>query len=416
MSNAFNLAALKKKLNKEHGKGTIGRAGLIRSIPRLSTGSIAFDRALGGGLPVGRTIIFCGEESSGKTTSLLRTIGISQKLCSNCFRPAKDLHVEEFEDEESGEVFYDAVAHCDCVSKGLHIPFQKYGENDKDFAKRVKAYETNSFAEFKVAMFEPEGTYDIEWSERLGVDNDRLLYVQADTTEEIGDIYDSVMRTGEVHLFALDSIAAMTPACEVEQSLEDSRPGKQAILVNTFIRKVTTSTAYVKKVFGVMPTQIWINQYREKIGGSSFGDNRFMPGGKGQKFAASVIVDFWTSKWEKETQDSDLREEDRSEVGTKVRVNFKTKKNKTAPAKQRGSYGMFVAGENASQIDEFKYVVGMASKMGLYREEGTGSKKRWYVGNEEYSRKKDAMDRLEEPKTFEKLRNRVLKELMSATA
>lgn len=409
------LSVLKKLINKEHGSGTIGNAGLIKSIARLSTGSLALDRALGGGIPVGRGSIFGGDESSGKTTNALRTAGLAQNICANCYRPVKDLVVSEFTDSE-GEIYWGAEGKCDCFNRGIFKPKQCANEKDSDFKKRIEGYKENSYSEFRVALFEPEGAFDSDWAVKLGVDLRRLLYVQAETTEELCDIYDALVRTGEIDLFILDSIAAMTPSAEIESSLVEWQQGLQARLINKFIRKVLASVTFVLKEKGKAkaPTHIWINQYREKIGGSSFGDNRVLTSGKGQLFFASVIVKFWTSKWTKEDQDKDIFGKDLvSEIGTRVKVSFKTEKNKTAPPKQSGSYYMWVANDKAGKVDELDYVIGMASKLGMYREEGEGTKKTWHIGNEKYTRKKDAIARIEEPATFMKIRQILLERILN---
>jgi RecA/RadA recombinase len=409
------LSVLKKIINKEHGSGTIGNAGLIKNIARLSTGSLAFDRALGGGVPVGRATIFVGDESSGKTTNALRTAGLAQNICSNCYRLVKDLVVSEFVDSE-GESYWGAEGKCDCFNRGIFKPKQYENEKDSDFKNRIERYKDNSYSEFRVVLFDPEGTFDKDWAIKLGVDIKRLLYVQAETTEELCDIYEALIRTGEIDLFILDSIAAMTPSAEIENSLVEWQQGLQARLINKFIRKILSGITSILKSNGKAPTHIWINQYREKIGGSSFGDNRVMTAGKGQLFFASAIVKFWTSKWTKEDQDKDIFGKDlASEIGTHVKVNFKTEKNKTAPPKQSGSYYMWVADNKAGQVDEIKYVIGMASKLGMYREEGDGTNKIWYVGNEKYTRKKDAIARIEEPATFTKLRKMLLDKILNGT-
>lgn len=49
------------------------------SIPRISTGSIALDAALGGGVPLGRITELFGGESSGKTATTLKLIAAAQK-------------------------------------------------------------------------------------------------------------------------------------------------------------------------------------------------------------------------------------------------------------------------------------------------------------------------------------------------
>jgi recombination protein RecA len=57
--------------NKKFGEGSVFRLGDTAhslNIELVPTGSLSLDRALGGGIPVGRTVEFFGPEMSGKTT------------------------------------------------------------------------------------------------------------------------------------------------------------------------------------------------------------------------------------------------------------------------------------------------------------------------------------------------------------
>lgn len=68
-------------IRKQYGDGAImdmsGRSGV--EIPKFSSGSLALDLALGGGIPKGRIIEIYGPESSGKTTLSLHAIAECQK-------------------------------------------------------------------------------------------------------------------------------------------------------------------------------------------------------------------------------------------------------------------------------------------------------------------------------------------------
>jgi len=74
------------QIEKQFGKGSIMRLGQtnISSIPKISTGSISIDLALGiGGVPRGRVVEIYGPEASGKTTLALHVIAEAQRAGGN---------------------------------------------------------------------------------------------------------------------------------------------------------------------------------------------------------------------------------------------------------------------------------------------------------------------------------------------
>lgn len=75
------LKALSDLLDKTFGKGSLFRVGdnPRQEMERLSSGSLNFDKAIGGGYPKGRIIEFFGWESSGKTTLSLMAAAVSQR-------------------------------------------------------------------------------------------------------------------------------------------------------------------------------------------------------------------------------------------------------------------------------------------------------------------------------------------------
>ncbi|MBN2258379.1 MAG: hypothetical protein JW704_11275, partial [Anaerolineaceae bacterium] len=337
-----------------------------------------------------------------KTATVYRAIGIAQNVCANCLRYVHDL---EFEQVDGQKV---AVGVCDCYRTGLFSPVQYPDEKVPEFKERMKQYKENSYEEFHAALLDVEKDFDPDWAAKLGVDPSRLYYVQPDTMEIAIDIYDDLFRTAEVDLLVVDSIAAMAPSVEIEKSAEEWQQGLQARLMGKMTRKTTAGATVRAKAYGRFPTQIWINQLREKIGGSSFVDNRVMPAGNSQLFTASVIMDMWTSKWEKEVLDPELPEDLRSQIGTKVRVTGKVLKNKTAPALQVGSYDLIVAGDEAGRIDELKYLLAQAEKYKLFEVLEEGKKKTWRVGDETFEKKGDAISRMLEPKTYWTMRDILL--------
>ena len=62
-SGISRLRALRKGVNAKHGRGSMSLSQRVIPISRLSTGSITFDVALGGGVPVGRVTMIHGKKS-----------------------------------------------------------------------------------------------------------------------------------------------------------------------------------------------------------------------------------------------------------------------------------------------------------------------------------------------------------------
>ena len=75
------------QIEKQFGKGSImrlGQKGGVTSTPRISTGAISIDYALGiGGVPRGRVVEIYGPEASGKTTLALQVIAQAQQQGGN---------------------------------------------------------------------------------------------------------------------------------------------------------------------------------------------------------------------------------------------------------------------------------------------------------------------------------------------
>ena len=73
--------SIKDIINKKHGANTIIKGSEMRQeLPRITTGVLAFDLMLGGGWPVNQWSEIIGDESSGKTALVLKTIAANQAL------------------------------------------------------------------------------------------------------------------------------------------------------------------------------------------------------------------------------------------------------------------------------------------------------------------------------------------------
>ncbi len=75
------LNKLLVKINKKYGSDTVVLGSEIREdlLDRITTGSLSFDMALGGGWPLNQWHELIGEASNGKTALALKTIAANQK-------------------------------------------------------------------------------------------------------------------------------------------------------------------------------------------------------------------------------------------------------------------------------------------------------------------------------------------------
>ena len=134
------------------------------------------------------------------------------------------------------------------------------------------------------AFIDAEHAMDPEYAKRLGVKIDELLISQPDTGEQALEIVDSLVRSGKLDVIVIDSVAALTPADEIEGDMGAYHVGKQARLMSQALRKLTAIVARSKTIV------IFINQIRMQIG-VMFGNPETTPGGKALKFYTSVRLD-----------------------------------------------------------------------------------------------------------------------------
>lgn len=294
---------------------------------RIPTGIFSLDTIIGGGLPRGRISLFRGEFSSAKTTVLLKAFATWQRHCRECNTEIKP---------NDG---------CRC------------GKNEP----------------MRCAFVDLEG-YDPVWAAALGVDNDALLLAQPDFAEMAIDITDALIRSGGVDLIAFDSIAEAAPATEIEEQSDRSFPGLHARLMNLFMRKVKAALNSLGMDNPQKPHIILVNQIRHKVG-QLYGDPRTMPGGKGQEFAASIIIEFRKVSRIQDDGKEVTTKGDREIIGE--RFEAYTPKNKTFPPFQKAQFifynqdveeqGIFKGDTNyVDQVIDYAVHLGIIRKSGAW--------------------------------------------------
>jgi recombination protein RecA len=163
------------------------------------------------------------------------------------------------------------------------------------------------------AFIDAEHALDTTWAKRIGVDVSSLLVSQPDTGEQALDIAEMLIRSNSVDVIVIDSVAALTPAAELEGDMGDSHMGLQARLMSQAMRKLAGVINKSKTAL------IFINQIRMKIG-VMFGNPETTTGGRALKFYSSVRIDVRRISTIKDSSGA---------IGSRIRA--RVVKNKIAP-------------------------------------------------------------------------------------
>jgi recombination protein RecA len=270
----------------------------------------AVDLMLGGGMPRGRTSIFIGEPSSGKTLLAQLTIAAAQR-------------------------------------RGGRAMF-----------------------------FDIERTYDAKWFALTGVDTspERLIVARPRSLEQGFDMVVDALESVRPDVIVVDSIPAMVP----KAMMLDKRGKRVEMAESDFrgltARKITEGVAKVTQ-YNQTTALVFINQLRINMG-VTFGNPESMPGGKGLKFYASLIMRVRRGKWlntateGREEFDEDgfaTLEDDKEARRIGFMLRLRTEKNKCAPPWQDCDLKFFFDGA----IDPMGSLIHLAVQSGVI--EVTGS-------------------------------------------
>lgn len=134
------------------------------------------------------------------------------------------------------------------------------------------------------AFIDAEHALDPDYAQRIGVNVDDLLISQPDSAEQGLQIVESLVRSGEVDVIVIDSVAALVPKAEVAGEMGELQIGLQARLMSQALRKLSSIVSKTKTII------IFLNQTRMKIG-IVFGNPETTPGGLALKFYSSVRIE-----------------------------------------------------------------------------------------------------------------------------
>jgi len=111
------------------------------------------------------------------------------------------------------------------------------------------------------AFIDVEHALDPDYARKIGVNVDDLLISQPDSGEQALQIVETLVRSGEVDVIVVDSVAALTPKAEIAGEMGDFQIGLQARLMSQALRKLSGIVAKTKTVV------ICLNRSRRKRGG-----------------------------------------------------------------------------------------------------------------------------------------------------
>lgn len=134
------------------------------------------------------------------------------------------------------------------------------------------------------AFIDAENALDPDYAKKIGVNIDELLISQPDSGEQALQIVETLVRSGEVDVIVVDSVAALVPKAEIAGEIGEFQIGLQARLMSQALRKLSGIISKTKTIV------IFLNQIRMKIG-IMFGNPETTPGGLALKFYASVRID-----------------------------------------------------------------------------------------------------------------------------
>ncbi|MCV3754211.1 recombinase RecA [Ureaplasma zalophigenitalium] len=202
----------------------------------------------------------------------------------------------------------------------------------------------------KVVFIDMEGSFDINYAKKLGINTSELLIAQPTTGEIAFEMIETLLKSNNINLIIIDSVAAMIPENEFLNDMNETAMGAHARLMSKGLRKIQPLISKSKTAI------IFLNQLREKIN-VFFGNPETTTGGKALRFYASLRI---------ETRKADLIKDGINKIGIKTKITVI--KNKLAAPMQSCYIDIFFGqGFNyANEILEFAIEYGVLKKNGSW--------------------------------------------------
>ena len=229
-------------------------------------------------------------------------LDLADILAGELNKQSKDNKVAFFLDDDTAPTNVDGWVSTGCAMLDVAISNRPYGglpvgrivevtgleQSGKSLLSAHLLAETQKQGGVAV-LIDTETAVSREFLEAIGVDVSKLLYVSADSVEQIFDftetIIEKVRETSKDKLVTIvtDSVAAASTKTELAADYgKDGYATDKAIIISKAMRKITNMIGRQKILL------VYTNQLRQKMNAMPFGDPWTTSGGKALAFHASV--------------------------------------------------------------------------------------------------------------------------------
>ena len=231
-----------------------------------------------------------------------KELDLADILADSLNKSSKDSKVAFFLDGNDAPTNVDGWISTGCAMLDVAISNRPYGglpvgritevtgleQSGKSLLSAHLLAETQKLGGVAV-LIDTETAVSREFLEAIGVDVSKLLYVSADSVEQIFDftetIIEKVRETSRDKLVTIvvDSVAAASTTNELASDYKkDGYATDKAIIISKAMRKITNMIGRQKI------SLVFTNQLRQKMNAMPFGDPWTTSGGKALAFHASV--------------------------------------------------------------------------------------------------------------------------------
>lgn len=284
-----------KEMNKKAKEDVVNVGLPSYTAQRIPFTSPRMNYCTFGGMPIGKVIEFFGEEHGGKTTTALDIIANYQQM------------------DDARQVLY----------------------------------------------VDAENTLDSEWAKKIGVDVDNMIVFSptSQSAEEVFQFVINAVESGEVGLWVIDSLPALSSAQELDKTMEEKTYAGISGPLSVFSRKIE------KLCKQYSCTGIGINQVRDDLNAQWAGAIK-TPGGKAWKHFCCVRMQFSKGKYIDENG-NDMSSKAESPAGNYIIMSMV--KNKSCPPTRRTGYYTI---NYEYGVDYLKDLIDVALKYGIIEKAG----------------------------------------------